>query len=308
MSVCAFLTDRTPLSRGLVICLLLALGSGCSRTGFAYRNADWFIERYARQAVDMNEAQREQWQPVLEATLRQHREEVIPLLISYLDILRQAMQQPADTAVIECLVSGATDLFDRHAELSAGLSTPLLAMLDNTQIGHLSTYLAERNEELLERYRDPDPERRQAARVERISERIQQWTGRLSAEQQLQLAQDIRRIPDLTGPWLANRTVQGENLVQLLNTGADDPAIRNHLYRWWVVREGLSAADIRNRESARGEFTALLETLENSMTARQRSHFERRISDLHEDLAVFLPDRQSPPREQANFTCMTPAA
>ena len=308
MSVPAFLTGRTPLSRGFIICLLLALGSGCSSSEFAYRNADWFIERYARQAVDMNEAQREQWQTVLEATLRQHREEVMPLLISYLDILRRAMQQPADTAVIECLVSSATDLYDRHAELSAGLATPLLAMLDNRQIGHLSTYLAERNEELLERYRDPDPQRRQAERVERISERIQRWTGRLSAEQQLQLAQDIRRIPDFTGPWLANRTLQGENLVQLLNAGADDTAIHSHLYRWWVVREGLSAADTGNWASARAEFTALLETLEKSMTARQRSHFERRISDLHEDLAVFLPDRQSPLREQANFTCMTPAA
>ena len=43
MSVPAFLTGRTPLSRGFIICLLLALGSGCSSSEFAYRNADWFI-------------------------------------------------------------------------------------------------------------------------------------------------------------------------------------------------------------------------------------------------------------------------
>ena len=296
------------MSRGLILCLILACGSGCSRTEFAYRNADWFIERYARHAVGLGEAQLGQWQPVILGTLRQHREEVMPLVISYLDTLEQAMQQPVDTAVLECLVRGASDLYDRHAELAAGLAAPLLAMLDDAQIRHLATYLAERNAELHEHYHDPDPERRHAARVERISERIERWTGRLSDIQQLQLAQDIRRIPDLTGPWLANRAKQGETLVQLLKAGADETDLQSYLYRWWVRRDGLSAAVMRDWETARTEFTALLQRLGNSMSARQRATFERHITDLHEDLVVFLQDRQSPLQQQAIFTCVPPAA
>jgi hypothetical protein len=307
MNFPAFLTGGTLISRGLVLCLLLALGSGCSRSEFAYRNADWFIERYARHAVDLSDTQREQWQPVVQATLHQHREEVMPLVIGYLDTLQQAIQQPADAAVIECLVRGASDLYDRHAELAAGLAAPLLSRLDDAQIRHLGTYLSGKNAELRERYHDPDPERRHSARVERISGRIERWTGRLSGTQQLQIAQDIRRIPDLTDPWLANRTEQGEALVLLLKDGADDADIRNHLYRWWVGREGLPASAVRDWETARTGFTAMLHSLGISMSTRQRTTFERRVTDLREDLAVFLPDAH-PPQQQAIFTCTPPAA
>jgi hypothetical protein len=291
------------LLRGLTLTLLLLLGSGCSRTDFAYRNADWFIERYARQAVNVSAGQRERWEPVVQATLQQHRETVLPLVIRYLDTLDQALQSHQDAAGVECLVNGARLLYDRHAELAVALSAPLLAELDAGQIEHLSTHLAERHNELLERYRLPDPQGRQAARVERITGRIERWTGRLGDDQRQQLEEDIRRMPDLTGQWLAYRAGQNAALLQLLEAGANEPALQTFLSGWWVEREGQPAAMTRRWEIAMRDFVNLLQTLGRTLTDRQRVTLQTRIADLRQDLAAFQPAARQSTQQQTAFDC-----
>ena len=295
------------LPRILILSLLIALVSGCSRTGFAYRHADWFIERYARQTVDVNAGQRERWKPVLQASLQQHREVVLPVVISYLDTLDRALQSRRDAAAVECLLNGALSLYERHAELAVTLSAPLLAELDTGQIEHLASYLADRQSELRERYRQPDPRGRHTARVERITGRIERWTGRLSDTQQQQLDEAIRAMPDLTGQWLAYRSRQNTSLLQLLAAGANEHALQTFLFGWWVERRGQTAEMTQRRETAMSDFIDLLHTLGASLTDRQRVTLETRIADLREDLAAFRTVPQQTTQQQVPFVCRPPA-
>jgi hypothetical protein len=278
--------------------LLCALCGGCSTTQLAYRNADWLLERHARQTLDMNEEQRLRWQPQLESTLQQHREDLLPRVIGYLDRLDAALQETQEDPDIDCLVDGAISLYRQHAELAVELSVPLLLQLDTGQIEHLEAHLAEKNAELHERYRDPDPAQRQAARIERITDRVERWTGRLTATQQQQLAQDIGRIPDLTGQWLATRTAQADSLLRILQHNPDETRLQAHLYRWWVQRDEQSAMATRDWDTARLGFNAMLQHLGRSLTDEQRDTFRQRIADLRGDLAAFQGESQ-----QATFAC-----
>jgi hypothetical protein len=278
--------------------VLCALCAGCSTTQLAYRNADWLLERYARQTLDMNEEQRLRWQPLLESTLQQHREDLLPRVIGYLDRLDAALQETQQNPDIDCLVNGAISLYREHAELAVELSTPLLLQLDAGQIGHLEEHLAEKNADLLERYRDPDPARRQAERIERITDRVERWTGSLNTTQQQQLAQDIGRIPDLTGQWLAYRTAQTDSLLRMLQDNPDETRLQAHLYRWWVQRDDQPATATRDWDTARQGFTTMLQQLGRSLTDEQRDTIRRRIADLRGDLAAFQGETQ-----QATFAC-----
>jgi hypothetical protein len=295
-------------SRILIVSLLISLAGGCSTTGFAYRNADWFIERYARQAVDASAGQRERWEPVVQATLQQHREEILPLLIAYLDRLDQVVQTPQDRSGVECLVNGALRLYDRHAELAVKLSAPLLAELDAGQIEHLAAHLAERQIELRERYRLPDPQRRHAARVERITGRIERWTGRLTDAQQEQVERVIRRMPDLTGQWLAYRARQNDELLQRLAAGANETALQAFLFSWWVERAGQPPEMAQRGETAMRDFIALLQSLGSSLTDRQHATLGTRIADLRKDLAAFQTVPQQAAQERVAFDCGPPTA
>ena len=55
--------------RLIVIAALILFGSACSRIEFAYRNAGSLLQYYAWKTVRTSATQRDQWQPVLEATL-----------------------------------------------------------------------------------------------------------------------------------------------------------------------------------------------------------------------------------------------
>ena len=227
--------------RLVVIALLSLLVSACSRTEFAYRNADWLLEYYARQTVDASAAQRDDWRPVLASTLERHREEALPLVIAYLDLAGRIVRQADSSIGAACLLDGALLLSQRHARLAVDLSVPLLTTLDAAQVRYLAEYVAQRQQDAAKRYLDPDTARRKASRQERFIDRIETWTGKLNADQRQQVSEALKRIPDLSAPWLAYRAQQTDRLLGMLEAGTSAKALRRYLNDWWVQQDGRSA-------------------------------------------------------------------
>ena len=199
--------------RLVVIAVLILLGSACSRTELAYRNADWLLEHYAGQTVDVSATQRELWQPVLASTLEHHRQEELPLVIAYLDTVTRSIREADSSIGAACLVETALILYQRHARLAVDLSVPLLTDLDGAQIRHLAEYTAVRQQKAVEYYLDPNPERRKASRQKRFIDRIEKWTGKLNDHQRQEVTEALDRIPDLSAPWLAYRAQQLHRLI-----------------------------------------------------------------------------------------------
>lgn len=282
------------LLRPVVITMLALLGSACSRVEFAYRNADWLLEYYAWQTVSINEVQLEQWRPLLQSTLQRHREEELPLVIAYLDLAGRTARQADATPGAACLVDAALLLYQQHARLAVDLGAPLLANLDTDQIRHLARYTAQRHQDNVARYLDPDPELRQEARQERVLERIENWTGELDDDQRRLVRDALDRAPDLSPSWLAQRAQRTDALLAMLETGASADMLEEYLEDWWVHRDGASAETQRLWRIAKAEMVQLVDELATSLTSRQRSSIERRLRDMRDNLAGFLPERQQP--------------
>jgi hypothetical protein len=280
------------VTRLIVIAVLTICSSACSRTEFAYRNADWLLEYYAWQAVDTTAAQRADWQPVLQNTLLLHREQELPLLIAYLDLAADVARSRQGSPGAACLVDGALLLYQRHAHLAADLATPLLAELDAAQIKHLAEYSARRQQDAVERYLDPDPQRRALSRQERITERIEDWTGKLHSNQRQLIDDALARIPDLSVAWLSYRAQQTDKLLVMLETGTDQQTLHNYLDDWWVRREGTSAETRQRWELARRAFIQLMDALAATLTDAQLTKIEKRLGKLRADLAPFLSGPQ----------------
>jgi hypothetical protein len=295
--------DNRSMLRPVVITMLAVLSSACSRAEFAYRNADWLLEYYAWQTVSINEAQLEQWQPLLQSTLLRHREEELPLVIAYLDQAGRTAREADTTTGAECLVDAALLLYQRHARLAIDLAAPLLANLDATQVRHLAGHMARRHQDNVERYLNPDPELRRQARQERILERIENWTGELNDEQRRRVRDALDRTPDLSPLWLAQRAQKTDTLLAMLETGANTHILAEYLQDWWVHRDGTSAETLRLWRIARDETVQLVDELASTLTSSQRSRIERRIRELRDDLAGFLPDRQQPASLQVVPAC-----
>lgn len=289
------------------ITVLILLGAACSRTELAYRNADWLLERYARQSVSASAAQRDRWQPVLAQTLQRHREQELPLVVAYLDLAAEIARDANVPRGADCLLDAALLLAQRHARLAVELAVPLLAELDDGQVAHLSDYLADSQHTARERYLDPDPQRRQHNRQQRIIERIEAWTGKLDAEQRQLVTGALERIPDLSAAWLDYRAQQSQRLVAMLEDGSSATALHQYLTQWWVERRDRSAHYQAQWQTARREFVVLLDELNATLSEHQRNKLDRRLETVREDLAGFLPPEQTPVSLPPVFTQCAPA-
>ena len=276
------------MSRIAVVVFLSVLVFACSRTQLAYSNADWLLEYYAGQTIDISAVQREQWRPLLLATLQQHRDNELAYLVAYLEMASQIISEDHDAVGAACLVDGALQVSRRHARLAVDLSVPLLVDLDRSQVEHLSDYMAKRQDRLVARYLDPDPELREKARRMRFNERIEKWIGRMSPEQQYLVDEALDRIPDIAPFWLAYREQQTTGLLGMLETDADTEALRQYLNSWWVEWDGRSAGYIRSWRIVKPEFVIFLERLGVSLTPKQRKKLGKRIATLRDNLAEFL--------------------
>jgi len=280
--------------RFVVITVVVLLGSACSRTDLAYRNSDRLLAYYSWKTVRTSDAQREHWQPLLQATLRYHRESELPLLIAYLDLAGRVVEQRDDSVGAACLVDGALLIYQRHARLAAELAAPLLAELGTDQLRHLAKYTTQRQQDAVKHYLDPDPQRRNAARQKRITERIEKWVGKLNDSQRQQVKDALEKIPDLSAAWLAYRAEHTDTLLAMIANGVDTEALREYLDGWWVRRDGTSAETSQSWDVARSEFIQLMDNITTSLTDTQRARFEKRLGELRDDLAPFLSSPQQP--------------
>ena len=277
------------MQRAFVVFTLCLTIVACSRTQLAYDNADWLLERYAAKTIDISADQRAQWQPVLTQALEQHRRVELPHIIAYLDLASDLIGQTDTPSGAACLLDGALSIARRHARLAVDLTVPLLAVLNESQIIHLREYTNQRQQELVERYLEPDPEVRRSNREERFSERVESWIGPMNAEQRQLVVDALGRIPDLTPTWLAYRERQSERLLDILESDANHESLGLHLNGWWVNWQDRSPEYQRQWHIARLEFAAFLTELAPTLTEKQLGKLRKRLGKLRTELATLLP-------------------
>jgi hypothetical protein len=289
--------------RCLGITILILFVNGCSRTEFAYRNADWFLEVYAAKTVAASDEQIEDWRPTLDLALQRHRLEILPLIIDYLDLLERVSENPDDAKLAECVVKAGVSLYERHAQLAVDLAVPLLTTLDSSQARHLAEYMAKDLQKKHEKYLKPTPREQYEARVERLTEQTEKWTGKLTDTQRQVIEQTIRQIPDLSEYWLDYRARQTEVLLGILEKGPDTMPIRNHLSGWWVRFDQRAPKYVRESELAKQGFSRYLQRLGRSLTAKQKQRVQRKLAALRHDLESFLTPSQVPEKRPDALVC-----
>ena len=291
------------MPRFIAIAVLILFGSACSRTEIAYENADSLLQYYAWKTVRTSSAQRDQWQPVLQTTLHHHREQELPLVIAYLDLAVRIIRETDGSVGAACLVDGGLFLYQRHARLAVELAVPLLVELDPAQLERLAEHTTQRHKDAIKRYQDPDPQRRLEARQERITERIEQWTGELNDDQRLYINDALQNIPDQTAAWLAYRAQKTHTLLTMLENGVNKQDLGSYLNDWWVHRDGTSTETREQWRVAMHNFIQLMDRLIVTLTDRQLNTLETRLATLRADLGNFISHKSHPVELQLLPAC-----
>jgi len=273
----------------LAVSILMVTLAGCGRTEFLYNNADWFIENWADDLLQLDTAQASAWRPYLNEAIDRHREIELPQIVRFLATAELHAGSGTSVAISDCLVGRAEALYRRHARLAAELAVPVLHGLRTEQVEDLERRLDEKNADYRKKYLTPDNARREQERTERYTERYERWTGPLNAAQRKLISLTVTQTPDTATPWLAYRQIQQARLLQLLRDGADRQDLHTFLVSWWVRLSDRSAALENAMAALRRDTVHMIHRLYVSLSPQQILELVDRIRELKLDLIALLP-------------------
>ena len=285
-----------------VCCAVVA----CSKTQFAYNHADWLLERYADRYLDLTQAQKQQWKPLLKAQLQRHRNEEIPRWVTSLSLLENSAADGLTEIELQCVVNTLRENYVRTARQVVELVTPLLISLSSEQIDHLVRTLEKNNRKYQEKYVTGITSERLKKRSERVVEHVERWTGRLADEQVQFVTQTSLSFPDSAQNWFDYRRVKQHGLVRLLRQDEDEITIHRYLKDWWVNYADQSAVLGGKVDRLKAETAKLVLAIDASLTVRQRDFFIKRIRDLRQDLeSLFDKQDKVPASHLVQVDCET---
>jgi hypothetical protein len=294
-SFLARLAEPRQLLKGLILLAALILLSGCSAMQLAYNTGDFFIERYADDYLGLADEQLRDWSPTLDAALERHRNEELPYLAAFFDTALTAATRGFTAESVDCLLDQFEILYRRHFRLAATAAAPLLADLNEAQIGALAQTFAEEAEEDAAEANADDAARRARKRAERYIDNLHWWLGELSSRQRGIVRNLARSIPDTAPAWYAYRAEKRQQLLALLRGGAGAPEIEAFLIDWLVDTSDMPASLELALPALRQAFADLLLQLQPTFSDTQRARLLKRLERLRDDFLALQARRRMAP-------------
>jgi hypothetical protein len=273
-----------------IVLVLLALSvSGCTR--LIYNRLDTLAGWYLESLVSLDEQQRGDLRAYLDETLEWHRQSELTRYAQFLRELAAESAQPGSRAgyerVEERIESFSSAMVDRAAPQAASL----LLSLTPEQVEELNASLEEKSVE------------RNAAAQEAIAEgtwpqrqnkntqkQVKRWTGTVTSEQKQLIQTSVATLEPSNSDWLESLQQWRAALRSALSSESRDVAQQRVLELLRAPDSEWTTEYRAKSERNRLRFLDLMESLDHSLTAAQRSHLQRELTQLAQQLESLTED------------------
>lgn len=270
------------------IAILLFSSQSCVSISTWYNWADTYIRWELDSYFDLSDDQETTINERLPQLLARHKQEEVPKYIQFLNEVKQRLNRPISAADLHWF-RGEINRFDRNIiELLADDVSYLLTTVTDQQLSHLEEKLKEENEEWLERH-DDDEEEAEEERSERILERVENWLGDLSDEQEEQILALFPFDPARNEIRYQQRLQSQQRFLTLLRQKYPKEEIKRQLKDWLSNRQNFySEAYKELNEKWRSETVELVLLLDQVATGKQRRHLNEELDNYINQLQDLL--------------------
>jgi len=262
-----------------ILVLSVLLLSGCSTIKLAYNQADTLAAWMANDYFDLEPAQRDALRPVIDRFHAWHRKDQLPEYAALMEVAAQRF----GTGISRADVAWAVDsikvryrgmVMRGHADASRVLST-----LSDTQIAALRRRFDKLNREYADEYAaGASVEEQRRRRAKRTLDRIEHWTGSLSAAQEARITELSRALPLIVELRQQDRIRRQREFLALLEGRGDlaafAPRLRDWLLDWERSRSPEYEAAVARLVDASADLYVEVERL---LTPEQRQRVLARI-------------------------------
>jgi hypothetical protein len=268
-----------------VVAISVFLGA-CSAVKIAYNNSDFLLLRYTDSYLDLSSKQKKYLRLSLNERLQEHRREELSHIVALLESMKRAAADGLSAQDIDKLMARIEPIFETTLAKTIPVFTPVLTDISDDQIVHLAKKIAKKNQEDKEDYLQEDTTERFEVRAERITERIERWTGHLSKDQRRLIVSVMELWPDIAQDWYDYRLIRQRELLEMLKKRIPAEQIEPFLIAWWVEQAG-QPPNMKNKMKQLHEgMRTLLLALDASLSEQQRAHLFARIDDISSELAT----------------------
>jgi hypothetical protein len=206
---------KKSLPRCLAAACLMLL-AGCGMIDFAYNNAPSFVASEFEDAFNLSESQSSQLDSRLQQFFAWHRREELG---RYQQLLEQAALSAADgiTAAEFLQLNNAVRIaWRRSLEKAIDSLGDLVVTLNPEQIEHYQRYHREAAEDYRD-YLEKSAQQREIYRVRRGIDRLENWFGNFTDDQEAKITARLQQLPDFYEPWIKYREARQQALVDAMS-------------------------------------------------------------------------------------------
>ena len=230
--------------RAAVVLLGTFVLAGCaSVVRIAYNNGDVAVRMMANEYFDLQGEQADLLKVRLTRFHEWHRLEELPRYAQALDSAALRVQRGATRADVAWAVATIRARYQALASQAVDESVAVLVTLTPDNIAALEKKFAASNRKFEKEYLSGDQSARQAARVEAISDRLEEWLGSISPQQRRLIADYVRTQPANQALRLADRKARQRELVEILRRERSAGALRASLRAFFVDYEAQRGAE-----------------------------------------------------------------
>jgi hypothetical protein len=256
------------------------LAGGCSTLRVAYDNADAYLRWKAETYVDLAGEEADELDERIDEFHAWHRRNALP---QYVRLAQEAGQRFEDGLSREDLKWGYDSLRAQARESlrkAAELAAPMLDRLTPEQVAHIERRFAEDNRQFQRDYLRGTEHDRRRKRAKFVTDRLEDWVGKLSQTQAERVREYAERMPLVDQMRDRDRQrMQREILAVVRAQQARDklPELAAHWER------GRDPAYARALDAWREQYFSLLIDIDRTLTPEQRRRALRQMRRYQED-------------------------
>ncbi|WP_372944111.1 DUF6279 family lipoprotein [Shewanella sp.] len=281
------------MTKKLLLVLLCSLFFvGCS-TKVSYFFLDWAIEWEVEEYVDLNAVQQDKFDEVIEHFLVWHREQELPRYRDQLQLLSaQAKQNTLTPELWQQQVTMAKAHWYRIFDFVMPELLPIIASFDDDQVQQVLSQLKKEQQELVDEYAGKDQDELVKDSNKRIEKQLKEWTGSVSEVQKNIIHQATTERIATLDMWLEYRHEWQRQFEQALLRRSETEYFSAQMTRLMTAPDELKSLVYRDKVNENThKFGSMLIALNQTFTDKQRQHFDKKLTELVDDLTELHLDK-----------------
>lgn len=272
------------LLASIAICSLLLTGCG---TKWGYNMADWWVGWTLKGYVSLDREQRGELKQHIKTLHSWHRQTQLPVYADFLEQLKTMPDHPQLTGqVVEDKAVELQKLLQQTAAEAVTPFTTMLLSLNEEQVEELLATLDEKIAEERDEHVKRDADEQREYRIEFMTDLIKSWAGRPTEAQRERITQWATEIESAMAMEMDSRQYWRNQLAEQLPLRTTQPEKIEQLVRDILLAPPPYLSESEKERMARNQQLSyqLVADLMQSLSDKQRQHFNEEIDDLTEDL------------------------